>query len=124
MYMKERAIPSNLEAEKSVIGAMFLSKYAIQRSVESLNKDMFYSNAHAKIFEVICDLFEKSIPIDSTTVVNELDKKNYLNEIGGVEYLSDIINFVPSANNIDEYIKIVTNTLLLLFFLSLGSKLF
>ena len=105
--MKERAIPSNLEAEKSVIGAMFLSKYAIQRSVESLNKDMLYSNAHAKIFEVICDLFEKSIPIDSTTVVNELDKKNYLNEIGGVEYLSDIINFVPSANNIDEYIKIV-----------------
>ena len=105
--MKERVIPSNIEAEKSVLGAMFLSKYALQRAVESLNKDMFYSDAHAKIFEVICELSEKSIPIDSTTVVNELGKKNYLNQVGGVEYLSEVINFVPSANNIDEYIKIV-----------------
>lgn len=103
----ERNIPSNINAEQSVLGAMFLSKYALSKAVESLSKDVFYLDAHSKIFEVLTDLSEKNIPVDITTVTEALEKNGYLKQIGGVEYLSDIINMVPSASNIDEYIKIV-----------------
>lgn len=105
--MQEKKMPCNLDAEQSVLGAMFLSKYALQKAVETLNKDLFYSEANGKIFEVISLLAEQNIPIDATTVTSELENKNILSQVGGVEYITDIINTVPSAVNIDEYIKIV-----------------
>lgn len=100
-------MPHNLEAEQSVLGAMFLSKLAIQKSVENLTKDMFYADANGKIFSAIQSLDESGSSIDITTVMAELDKRKELKQIGGVEYLSEIVNIVPSAANIDEYIKIV-----------------
>ncbi len=105
--MTERNIPHNVSAEQSVLGAMFLSKYALQRGVETLQKELFYLDAHSKIFEVLVDLSEKNVPIDMTTATEMLEKKKYLNSIGGVEYLTEIVSSVPSASNIDEYIKIV-----------------
>lgn len=105
--MQERKLPNNLEAEQSVLGAMFLSKYALQKAMETLSKDLFYSEANGTIFDVISTLAEQGIPIDATTVTAELDKKKKLSQIGGVEYITDIINIVPTAANIDEYIKIV-----------------
>lgn len=105
--MQEKKLPSNLEAEQSVLGSMFLSKYALQKAMETLNKDLFYSESNGKIFEIITNLAEQNIPIDATTVTAELDNKKVLSQVGGVEYISDIINTVPSAANIDEYIKIV-----------------
>ena len=105
--MQEKVIPHSIEAEQSVLGAMFLSKYALQKALEELNKDLFYLESHAKIFEVINDLFEKNNAIDITTVTTELDKRNLLKMVGNVEYISEIINSVVSAANIDDYIKIV-----------------
>lgn len=105
--MKERNIPSNIGAEQSVLGAMFLSKYALQKALESLTKDLFYLESHSKIFAAIEELSEKNIPIDITTVTEKLDKSKILKQVGDVEYLTEIISSVPSATNIDEYIKIV-----------------
>lgn len=105
--MKERTIPHNIAAEQSVIGSMFLSKYALGKGLESLTKDVFYLDAHSKIYEVLSELAEKNIAIDITTVTEGLDKKKYLKQIGGVEYLTDVVNSVPSASNIDQYINIV-----------------
>lgn len=105
--MAEKIIPHNIEAEQSVIGSMFLSKYAEQRCVESLTADQFYLDAHSKIFNAIKELSENGTPIDSTTVTNILDNKHELKQIGGVEYLTEILDLVPSAANVDEYIKIV-----------------
>ena len=59
--MNEKIMPHNLDAEKSVLGSMFLSKYAQQKALESLSKDLFYSDANAKIFEAIKYLREKLI---------------------------------------------------------------
>lgn len=111
--MAERELPRNVEAEQSVLGAMFLSKNAAQRAVESLEKELFYSNVHSKIFECLKNLTERKIPIDITTVTSELENKKILKEIGGIEYLSDIVNAVPTAANIDYYIKIVEENALL-----------
>ena len=111
--MKERVIPHNLEAEQSVLGSMFLSKYAAQKCVENLEKDLFYSDNHKKIFEVMSDLLEKQIPIDFTTVSAELDKRKWLKQVGDVEYLSELTNIVPSAANVDNYIQIVEENAIL-----------
>lgn len=105
--MAERVMPHNLDAEKAVLGSMFLSKYALEKAVELLNKDLFYSTANGKIFQVFSELLEKNKPIDSTTLAAELDHKGWLKEVGDLEYLADVLNAVPSAANIDEYIKIV-----------------
>lgn len=105
--MQEKVMPHNIEAEQSVLGSMFISKYALQSCTERLEKDLFYSDAHGKIFEVMHDLSEKGIAVDLTTVTAELDNRKVLKQVGDVEYLTDIINIVPSAANVEEYIKIV-----------------
>jgi len=105
--MNEKTMPHNIDAEKSVLGSMFLSKYAVQKALESLNKELFYLDSHSKIFEAIKTLREKNISIDMTTVTEELENKKLLKEVGGIEYLTEIINFVPTAANVDEYIRIV-----------------
>ena len=69
--MNERTMPHNIDAEKSVLGSMFLSNYALQKALESLNKELFYLDANAKIFETIKTLKEKMISIDMTTVTEE-----------------------------------------------------
>lgn len=111
--MAEKVMPHNLDAEQSVLGAMFLSKYALQKAVELLNKDLFYLDAHVKIFSVLHELLEKNIPVDLTTVTEELSNHGWLKQIGDVEYLTEVINSVPTAANVDEYIKIVNEKAIL-----------
>lgn len=106
--MKERVMPHNIEAEQSVLGSMFLSKYALQKCVETLESNQFFLDSHAKIFNAISELSEQGKPIDITTVTAKLDNKKELMQVGGVEYIAEITNLVPSAANVDEYIKIVS----------------
>lgn len=100
-------MPYSLEAEQAVLGSMFISKYALQKCVESLTGDLFFLDSHNKIFTVIADLAEAGTVIDFTTVTAELDKRKWLKLVGGVEYLLEITNKVASAANIDAYIQIV-----------------
>lgn len=111
--MAIKTLPNDVFAEQSVLGSMFLSTYALSKAVENLSSDDFYLNPHAKIFAVIKELFEKKTPIDITTVSSELRAKNLLNDIGGIEYLTEILDLVPSASNVDSYIKIVQDDALL-----------
>ena len=105
--MNEKTMPHNIDAEKSVLGSMFLSKYALQKSIELLSKDLFYLDSHMKIFQAISSLSEKNTPIDITTITEELENRKELKQVGGIEYLTEIINYVPTAANVDEYIRIV-----------------
>ena len=73
--MKERVMPHNIEAEQSVLGSMFLSKYALQKCVETLESNQFFLDSHAKIFNAISELSEQGKPIDITTVTAKLDNK-------------------------------------------------
>ena len=111
--MNGRILPNNLEAEQSVLGACFLSKYALQKAGENLSAEAFYNDKNGKIFATMIALMEEHTPIDLTTVTSALKKKNELTEVGGVEYLTEIINFVPTASNIDYYIKTVEEAALL-----------
>lgn len=103
----KREIPNNIEAEKSVLGAMFLSKEATAMAIEQLSKDDFYIDKNAKIFEALKNMYNKGIAIDLTTATEELKNKKELDAIGGIEYLTEIIEETPTAANIEYYTNIV-----------------
>ena len=105
--MNNKTMPHDIQAEQSVLGAMFMSTKALRKCTESLFKENFYLDSHSKIFEVIKDLAENDRPIDMTIVVSELEKRKILNQVGGIEYITELTSIVPSAANADEYIRIV-----------------
>lgn len=105
--MATRKMPQNIEAEMSVLGCCFLNKNALTKVCEELYSDMFYSEQNKKLFEAIKSCYDSKIPLDITTIKEELDKKKNLNAIGGLEYISEIIDSVATAANLDYYIKIV-----------------
>ena len=105
--MAERKMPQNLEAEMAILGSCFLSSYALDKVCEEVSSDMFYSEANKKIFEAIYELHQRKTPLDSTTLVNEIEKRDNISVIGGVEYLSEVIDSVITAANVDYYIDIV-----------------
>lgn len=111
--MPNKNIPNNIEAEQAVIGSMFLSKYALDKACETLVKESFYNNNNAIIFETIKEMSENKKPIDLTTLTTELKNKNLINEIGGVEYLSEVLESVPTAANVEYYIKLVEDAAVL-----------
>ena len=111
--MALREIPNDITAEQSVLGSMFLSTYALQKACDALNEESFYYSNNAKIFSTIKEMFDHKIPIDATTVTSELKNKGILGQVGGVEYLTEIFNIVPTAANIEHYIRLVENSAIL-----------
>ena len=105
--MAERKLPQNIEAEMSILGSCFLSTYALDKVCEEVSSEMFFSEPNRKIFEAIYELHKNKIPLDSTTLINEIERKDNINTIGGIEYLSEVIDSVITAANIDYYIDIV-----------------
>lgn len=105
--MAQRKMPQNLDAEMSVLGAAFLTKTALQKVCEELTDDMFYNEANQKLFNAIRSLYMENIPLDITTLMDELDKRKALSAVGGVEYITEVIDSVATAANIDYYIDIV-----------------
>lgn len=105
--MAERKIPNSIEAEKAVLGSAFLSKTALQKICDELSSESFYNEANKKIFETLQELNDNSSPIDITILTNKLSDKKILSQVGNVEYLSEIIDSVPSASNVEYYINIV-----------------
>ena len=105
--MNNSGLPNNIEAEKALLGSMFYSFNALQKACEEVSKETFYLDSHSKIFEVVQDLYFAKKPIDATTVTAEAMNKGYLVQIGGVEYLNNVINTVATGANISYYIDTV-----------------
>ena len=105
--MASRALPSDIEAEMSVLGVSFLNKESLEKISDEVTEDMFYSDKNRTIFKAIINLYKNGDPIDLTTVKAELDKKKSLNEIGGITYLMEVIDSVVTAANLSYYIKIL-----------------
>jgi replicative DNA helicase len=101
-----RTIPHNLEAEMSVLGVAFISKEQIEKICESVTEDMFYDEKNKYIFNAIKNLHDEHIPIDVTTIKNELDKSKKLSVVG-LDYITDVIDSVVTSANIDYYILIL-----------------
>ena len=111
--MPTRKMPQNIEAEMSVLGVAFLNRNALNKICEDLYPEMFYSEANRKLFEAIKSCYDNKIPVDITTVKEELDKKKNLSAVGGIDYISEVIDSVATAANLEYYIKIVKDKALL-----------
>ena len=100
--------PQSLEAEEAVLGAMMIDDAAANKAIGLLKSShYFYKEAHRKIFEAMLILSEKNNPIDTVSVSNELKKKKSLKSIGGLYYLTGLVDKVPTAANIETYASIV-----------------
>ena len=121
--MPERNNPHNIEAEQSVLGSMFLTKKALQKSLEGLAVDDFYLDSHQKIFECIKEVNDSNKAVDLNTVVEELNRRNWLQQVGNIDYLVEVINTVPTTANIDEYINIVNEKSLIRKFIDVTTNM-
>ncbi len=103
----DRLPPQNVEAEQAVLGAILLEKDALIKILEFISPEDFYRTAHQRIYRAMLNLSELGEPIDLVTLTSELQNKSILEEVGGVTYLTDLANSVPTAANIEYYAKII-----------------
>ena len=99
--------PQNSDAEKAVLGAMLISEEAIGDVIEVLDGSYFYETAHQRIFDAIVKLYASRRNVDTITLSDQLTTDNALELIGGVSYLTELVDFVPSAANVLHYAGIV-----------------
>jgi len=108
-----RMPPQNVEAEQSVLGSMMLDRDVIPTVTEILKPEDFYRQDHVEIYEAIMDLFERAEPVDIITVSDQLRLRGSLDNAGGLEYLTHLVNSVPTTANVRHYSKIVEEKALL-----------
>lgn len=100
-------VPANIEAEQAVLGTIFFENYMMKTITDKLNESDFYYPSHKIMYKVMKELFHQNVSIDYVTVVNHLESINQLSKVGGVEYVTQLANTVPSTSNFEHYINIV-----------------
>jgi len=102
-----RVMPSNKEAEMSVLGVTFIDNSLIDSICEEVRADMFFDERNKFLFEAINELHKNGVPVDAGMVKEELDKKKRLSAVGGIEYISEVIDSVITTANLSYYIEIL-----------------
>ena len=99
--------PNDVEAEQAVIGSMLTDKEAVSAAIEVLKPEDFYREDNRTIFEAILNLYSRSEPIDIITLKSELSSMGKFEAVGGLEYIAELPDKVPTTANVEQYIKIV-----------------
>ena len=105
--MKEKSLPHNLDAERSILGVILVENEALHKVVELLRETDFYRDSHRRIFRTMGNMSEHSINIDLITLKNEMEKDGNLDASGGAAYLASLVDGVPRTSNIEYYARIV-----------------
>ncbi|PYS53223.1 MAG: replicative DNA helicase [Acidobacteria bacterium] len=103
----ERTLPHNIEAEKSVLGAILVNNENYYRVIETLRPEDFYLDAHRVVYRKMVELIERSKAIDLITIQEELVRASQLESAGGISYLASLLEGIPHLANIDHYIEII-----------------
>ena len=119
----DRTPPQDLEAERSVLGGMMISKDAIADVIEQVRGSDFYRPAHEVIYDSILDLYGRGEPADAITVADELTKRGEISRIGGAPYLHTLISTVPTAANAGYYARIVRERSILRKLVEAGTRI-
>ena len=102
-----RILPHDLVAEQSVLGAVFISPETMISLVDELTPDDFYKPANKIVFKTMLSLLEKGEPIDATTMVSALTNQGDISNIGGINYVVELVNSTPTSKNVEHYAKLV-----------------
>ena len=110
-----RSIPESLAAEAAVLGSMLIDPECIGQVVELVDRDAFFRVEHRHIFDALILLYEKNkgVGIDAVLLRDELEKRNCLEDVGGVEYIGRILDSVPSSANVTYYAGVIKEKKLL-----------
>jgi replicative DNA helicase len=103
----ERTLPHNLEAERSVLGAILLHNHAFNLAAEVIDSGDFFRDAHRRIFDKMVKLSERGDAIDLVTLKEELGKAGEIDEVGGPAYIAALVDGVPRSTNVEHYAKII-----------------
>jgi replicative DNA helicase len=113
-YSLERGLPSSIEAERSILGAILLDDFAYtQAASQNLQPEDFSLDSHRRIYARIHDLREVGHPVDLVTLAEELSRHKEVEAVGGVAYLSSLTDGLPHRANIEQYVRIVKDKALL-----------
>jgi len=99
--------PQNLDAEKSILGAVLIDENVLTRVSDSIKAEDFYDPRHERIFAAMIRLYERHQPVDLLTLSDELKKQDHLDEAGGTDYISELTNQVPTAAHAESYAEII-----------------
>lgn len=102
-----RILPHDLVAEQSVLGAVFISPETMISLADELTPDDFYKPANKIVFKTMLSLLEKGEPIDATTMVSALTNQGDISNIGGINYVVELVNSIPTSKNVEHYAKLV-----------------
>ena len=102
-----RILPHDLVAEQSVLGAVFISPETMISLADELVPDDFYKPANKIVFKTMLSLLEKGEPIDATTMVSALTNQGDISNIGGINYVVELVNSTPTSKNVEHYAKLV-----------------
>ena len=116
-------IPHDDESEKAVLGAIFIDPAAIADASAEVQPDDFYKRANQLVFQAMLDLSDREDAIDPLTLQDELTKKNQLDDIGGIAYVSELALATPTAAHVTYYAKIVHRKALLRRLISASQKI-
>ncbi len=105
--LKDKVLPHNPEAERTVLGAVLVDNAAFNSAAEILTRDDFYREAHRRIFEAMAALAEKSQPIDLVTLKDELGRGASLEAVGGPAYLASLASGVPRVTSVEQWSRII-----------------
>ena len=103
----ERPLPHNLEAERSILGAILLDNHALNAALEKLRSDDFFLDQHRRIYERMIQLGEKQQAIDLVTLTEDLHRRGELEAAGGPAYISQLADGLPRITNVEHYARIV-----------------
>lgn len=102
-----RVPPQDLDAEKALLGSIMIRPSGLGEIVDIIAHDAFYSRKHQLIFRAMVELYTKNDPIDVLSVAAILKDKKVMDDVGGASYLTDMVNMVPSASNLEYYAQII-----------------
>ena len=111
-YSLERGLPAAIEAERSILGAILLDNLIFDQAAQ-LKPDDFSLDGHRRIFSRMRDLQDTGRPVDMITLAEELDRRKEVEAVGGIAYLSSLIDGVPERPSVEHYVRIVRNKALL-----------
>lgn len=99
--------PHSIDAEQSVLGSILLNKDCISEVADILRPGDFYKEAHANIYAAIMALYSRSEPVDLITLTEELKRRDSMEAVGGIAYITELSTVVPTTTNVRNYAKIV-----------------